>query len=438
MFGSTVLRNRDFVLLWTGNAVSHIGLQGVRIAYPLLTLILTDSPISASIVAFAIALPGLIFEIPAGVAADLWDRRQTLMLCQRVGLTATLIALLVITVRPPGLTVFLAVAAFAEGSAYVFFQTSELVLVRDVVTESDRAAAFSFLEVQQPIANMMGRILGAATLGLARGLPFLTNAASYLYCLWTLSRIRSQGQRAPKAESIESESIWDWQQARIGIRSLWSDQFARETTLLIGATNAIIQTFILLLTLEIRASGHSAWAVGLVLGASGLGGVLSAIPAAALSTRIPVRIALLVMLWGWALLFILMVLTSNTVILTVCWMGVGFLAAIGGIPLTLYRVRAFPDAIIGRILGAHKLIAHGGTALGALASGWLISTLGTATVGWVLIVVMMLLARRARRLPEPQPPAAVRSRSPVPPATWIVRVSRNSGGMDNATGRSQS
>jgi hypothetical protein len=55
--GSSVLhRNRDFMLLWSGQALSGLGSQISVVAYPLLVLALTHSPAKAGITGFAKAL----------------------------------------------------------------------------------------------------------------------------------------------------------------------------------------------------------------------------------------------------------------------------------------------------------------------------------------------------------------------------------------------
>ncbi|MGW4241406.1 MFS transporter [Nocardia sp. NPDC004722] len=416
MSHSTIFSNRNFLLLWSGNAASHIGLHGVRLAYPLLAMVLTDSPMWTSVVSFAIALPGLIFEVPAGVVSDYWDRRRILVLCQQLGLLATLLAAMAIILRPPGLPLFLAVAAFVEGAAYVFFNTSELGLVGEVVSANERPVAYSFLEAEQPIANMVGRMLGAATLGLARSLPFLANAFSYLFCLWTLSRMRGAAPVEP--DRPKPARVWDWNQAWAGVRSIWGEPFVRGATSIIGITNIVFSILILLITVEIKAGGHSAWLIGLVLGATGLGGILGAVPAAGLAQRYSPRVLLTATLWAWTILFIPIVIDSHPIVIALCWMGAGFAAPIGNIAVTLYRVRAFPEEVVGRVFGASRLITHGGTAIGALISGTLLSVLGTSMTGWALIIGMIVLARRARRLPEPSPRAA------QPATNWITQASR--------------
>jgi MFS family permease len=68
-------RNRDFVLLQAGRLLSNAGTQSTTIAYPLLVLALTHSPAKAGIVSFARSLPFALLALPAGVAADRWNRK---------------------------------------------------------------------------------------------------------------------------------------------------------------------------------------------------------------------------------------------------------------------------------------------------------------------------------------------------------------------------
>ena len=62
-------RNRDFMLLQTGQLLSNIGTRLTSIAYPLLVLALTGSAVKAGFALFARTLPQALFALPAGVAA---------------------------------------------------------------------------------------------------------------------------------------------------------------------------------------------------------------------------------------------------------------------------------------------------------------------------------------------------------------------------------
>jgi len=57
-------KNRDFILLWSGQVVSTVGSEVSQLAYPLLVLALTHSPRDAGIVGFARALELCLAEMP--------------------------------------------------------------------------------------------------------------------------------------------------------------------------------------------------------------------------------------------------------------------------------------------------------------------------------------------------------------------------------------
>src|SRR5918999_5933676 len=81
-------RNRDFMLLQAGQLLSSFGTQSTAIAYPLLVLAVTDSAAKAGAVAFARMLPLALLALPAGVAADRWNRKSLMIGADGVRLLA--------------------------------------------------------------------------------------------------------------------------------------------------------------------------------------------------------------------------------------------------------------------------------------------------------------------------------------------------------------
>src|SRR5581483_1470072 len=59
-------RNRDFLLLWSGQVVSTLGSSVSGLALPLLVLALVQSPVQAGLVAAIQMVPYLLFSIPVG------------------------------------------------------------------------------------------------------------------------------------------------------------------------------------------------------------------------------------------------------------------------------------------------------------------------------------------------------------------------------------
>lgn len=93
-------RNRDFLLLWSGSAVSSLGANASSVAYPLLVLALTGSPVDAGLSGFVALLPQLIFQVPAGALVDRWNRKRVMIWCDvlRALAIGTLAAALVLDV----------------------------------------------------------------------------------------------------------------------------------------------------------------------------------------------------------------------------------------------------------------------------------------------------------------------------------------------------
>src|SRR5439155_2936491 len=113
-------RNREFVLLESGRLLSGMGTASTTIAYPLLVLALTHSPVKAGVVGFARLLPYALLALPAGLAADRWNRKWLMMGADGVqALVLGGLALAVATGRA-GFWLIL-VAAFLEGVGSLVF-----------------------------------------------------------------------------------------------------------------------------------------------------------------------------------------------------------------------------------------------------------------------------------------------------------------------------
>jgi MFS family permease len=111
-------RNRDFVLLWSGQTLSALGSQVSLVAYPLLVLAVTGSPAKAGVVGFAKSVPIVLLALPAGALADHLNRKLLMVACDCV--RALALAAFSITLAT-GHTSFavIAVVAFIDGSGFV-------------------------------------------------------------------------------------------------------------------------------------------------------------------------------------------------------------------------------------------------------------------------------------------------------------------------------
>lgn len=403
-----IIGNRNFVLLWSGNAFSLIGFHGARIAYPLLTLSMTGSLTAAGWVGFALTAPGLVFQLPAGFIADRFDRIRILTFCQLVGMMATSVTVFAVLAGGRRMVVLIAAAAFVEGTVYVFAAVCEFGLVRDIVPTAQRPVAFAFLGAEQPIALLIGRALGGAIYGVARWLPFAANIVSYLYCLSALLSIRP---RRIGARRLAADGPPGMRAVFAGFHTVWHEPLLRASTTAVGVTNVVVQIVLLVILAELLDSEYPAWMPGLVLAAAGAGGILSASIAPWLTTRYTAQRIYLASLWTWAGLMVPIAISSHPVVLAVGWGGIGAVGVLCNIALNTYRAAVIPEELIGRAMAAMGLFSNGAVALGALGAGYLLSAFGADAVRWIALPAMCMVAvigARAAALHPEYPQSAYR------------------------------
>ncbi|WP_159850563.1 MFS transporter [Nocardia sp. CY41] len=384
----TIRTNRNFLLLWSGNAVSLIGVHGARIAYPLLVLALTGSPVHAGWIGFAVNAPGMLFPLPAGVVADYGDRRRVLVRCQVVAAAAAAAAC-VFAIQPDSQWVWvLYVAAFVETSTGVFYGASEFGAARDVVPVAQRPTAMSMLEALQPLAILIGRGTGTALLGIARWLPFAIDAVTSVICLVTLRELRIGTPTPPPRDHVDRGVRALAGRVVAGLRVVWRDPFLRSTTPVIAVSNVVVQITLLQIMVGLQEDGQPVWMVGVVLAATGLVGVPAAWVASRLVGRVATQQVYRTALWSWTALLIPLTFTANPIALSACWGGIGVVGIVNNVALAMYRLERVPDDTLGRATAGVILVTTAGAALGAPIAGYLLRGFGTWGTSVVALALM--------------------------------------------------
>jgi MFS family permease len=172
-------RNRDFLLLWTGQVVSTAGTRVSGLAYPLLVLAITGSAAQAGLVAAAQTVPFLIWFVPAGALVDRWPRKRV-MLVADAGRAVALASVAVAVLSGRLVIGYVVVAAFAEGTLYVFFLLAETAALPYVVPRAQLPAAVAQNQARDHGATLIGQPLSGLLFGLSHALPFAFDAVSYL------------------------------------------------------------------------------------------------------------------------------------------------------------------------------------------------------------------------------------------------------------------
>jgi DHA3 family macrolide efflux protein-like MFS transporter len=183
------LFNRNFVLLWQGQAVSQLGNQAFALAMAYWTLEATGSASLMGLLLATMNLPVSLLAPIGGVFADRFSRIRILVVCDVAAGLAMLIqsfAMLSGRVQRPVLVAMLFAVALLSGVVNGFFMPALSAAIPDLVPAKrlNAANALNQFSVQasmllgQGIGGVFYRLLGAPLLFLFDGITFLFCAGS--------------------------------------------------------------------------------------------------------------------------------------------------------------------------------------------------------------------------------------------------------------------
>jgi MFS family permease len=281
-------RNREFMLLWSGQALSSLGSQVSLVAYPLLVLAVTGSPAKAGVVGFALQVPIAVLALPAGALADGVNRKHLMVACD--GVRALALASIPIALAAGGAPyALIVVVALIDGSGFVVTYVTERGAMRHLVPPDQRGDAVARNESRTFGAMLAGPPLGGLLFGVGRAVPFLTDAISYAASTATMLLIRSDFQE-PRAEPARGHAME-------GLRWIWERPFFRLCSLLFAASNPVFTGLYLLVVVLARHDGASPAFIGVMLGIAAGGGLIGAALAPNLQRRLSPRVVLIGESW---------------------------------------------------------------------------------------------------------------------------------------------
>jgi MFS family permease len=188
-----VLRERNFRLLFLGQAASTIGDQVVRVA---LALYVTEigSPTDVGVVLAAATLPLVAFVLVGGVWADRLPRHRVMIVTDLVrGALHVLLAALIFTGSVEIWHIVVIEALF--GTAEAFFQPAYSGLVPQTVAEEQIQDAKAASAAMQTSAEFLGPAIATGlVLGLGAGWAFAVDAATFFVSAALLARVRPRAR----------------------------------------------------------------------------------------------------------------------------------------------------------------------------------------------------------------------------------------------------
>jgi MFS family permease len=404
-------RNRDYMLLWSGQVVSALGSSMSNLAFPLLILALSnDNATLAGLAGALFSLPYLLFSLPVGALVDRWDRKRVMIITDT--LRAINFATIPIAMYFDVLTVWqLLVNAFIEGTFFVFFNLAEVAALPRVVQKRQLPQASAQNEAGFIAAFAAGPPLGGFLFGVVhRALPFIFDAVSYTFSVVSLFFIRTkfQGERKVEERHITLE-------IKEGLSWLWHHPLIRYMAFLTGAANFVGAATGLILIVMARQMGADDTQVGFMFTIGSFGGIAGSVLGGQIQKRFTFGQVIITIGWIQLALLPLYLLAPNFFFLGLVSALVFMMSPIYNVVQFSYRLALIPDELQGRVNSTFRLIAFGFQPMGNAIAGVLIDNIGTTGailfyVAWAglfaVITTINSHVRNARPIEELVPDAA--------------------------------
>jgi MFS family permease len=390
-------RNRDYLLLWGGQALSDIGGAVSELAFPLLVLAVTHSPAQAGFVAALRALPATLFSLLAGVLVDRWDRKWVMLVCD-TGRALSLVSIPVAYMLGH-LTIWqLYITALLEGTLMTIFILAKTAALSQVVTREQLTTAVAQEELVEGTTALLGPSLSGFLYTLGAMFPFLTDAISYLISLVTLMFIRRPFQRE---RTRTRRNVWA--EIGSGVLWVWRQPFILTMTLLMGAGAFVLSGNSLLIIILAQQQHVSAVVIGLIFAVGGIGAIVGSWLAPRLERRLTVGQSILLCRWYFVLSWPLYALVPFPFVLGALEFGAGFVDPIEDIPYFSHRLNLIPDELKGRVLSVCRLVPATMRPLGLALTGILVQQIGISPTIWLawawllVITVIVTVIPQVRR-----------------------------------------
>ncbi|GAA3254832.1 MFS transporter [Nonomuraea helvata] len=278
---SGLLRRRDFRLLWIGESISSLGSSVTGVALPLVAVTVLDTPpFAVGVLAAAAWLPWLLIGLPAGVWVDRLPRRPVMLVADCVSMAAFLSVPIAAALGRLTIGQLIAVALVA-GTAKVFFATAYRAYLPFLVDGPDLLEANAKLQGSEQVANLAGPGLAGLLAQLFSAVGSLVaDAASFAVSAICLARIERREAHTPKPRRRLRAEIRD------GILLVARDPLLRGNTLYGCAANLALTGYTSLTVLFLVDDvGIGAGETGLLIAATGLGGIVGAMVARPMAAR---------------------------------------------------------------------------------------------------------------------------------------------------------
>ena len=386
------LRHRPFRSLWHSGGVYFIGNAMQVMAAAWMMIELTGSDFLAAAVQTAVFLPMVLLSLPAGVLADITDRRR-LMLAALVtqAATGTLLVVLVFSGwAGPGTLMFF---VFISGCCTALQSPAYNSSIGDTVPRDELPTAITLVGIAYNAARALGPAVAGLVFAVGGAWNFVLAVAGTLLLAYAVRRWPPPPHPPSR---LPAERLWGG--ILSALRFAWHSgpvlaQLVR--TVAYGGCGSAL--WALLPVIGQRQLGLGAAGVGLLMGCMGAG----AVGAGLMIGRIRTRFGLEALVRGGCLVFAAVMLVAAFVrVPIVVYVALAFAGAAWMSVMSTFNTAtqtSAPPWVRSRAVAMHALCSLGSFAVGSAVWGALSGLFGLTTAlctAALLMVAGTLLARR--------------------------------------------
>lgn len=406
-------RHGHFMKLWGAQTVSQFGSEITGLALPLAAILVLDaSAFEVAVLATVEFLPFLLFALPAGVWVDR-TRRRPILIWADIGRAAVLLSV-PIAYAFDALTLWqLYGVGFATGVLTVFFDVAYQSYLPSLVERRQLVDGNAKLEISRSTAHVGGPAIAGALIELVKApLAILADAVSFVVSALLLLGIPPAEEDSAAPEQAERRGM----RAELaeGLRYILREPHIRAIATCTATFNFFSNVVgAVILVYAVRQVGMDAGVIGLVLSLGGIGAVMGAVTATALSRRIGVgRTIVAGAMTGSATLMIpLAPEAAAAPLFTIAFAILGFGVVVYNTAGISLMQAITPNRLLGRMNASRRFVVWGTIPLGSLTGGAIAAATDLRTAIWVgaigqslaFLGVLLSPVRALREVPEPEP-----------------------------------
>ncbi len=379
------LRHRQFRALWLSGGVYFIGNAMQAMAAAWMMVELTGSSFLAALVQTAVFLPMFLLSLPAGVWADLTDRRRLILVALVVqAATGTLLTMLLLAgLAGPATVLFL---IFVSGCCTALLSPAWNSTVSDSIPRDELPQAITVVSIAYNAARALGPTLAGGVYALAGG--SWNFAIAVVSTLVMIQAIRLWPPKAHPPSRLPPERLWGGMLS--ALRFAWHShtvlaQLVRTMAFAVAGS----ALWALLPVIGQRQLGLGAAGFGLLMGCLGAG----AVAAGLVIGRVRARVGLERLVAGCCVMFAAaMLISAFAKWAIVVYVALFFGGAAWSSVMSTFNTAtqtSVPPWVRARAVAMHTISALGSLALGSALWGAVSDLIGLPFALSAAAVAMM-------------------------------------------------